>query len=325
MAEIGGNHGGDVETAKRYLRAAAEAGADAAKFQYYHAANLIDEDEPPLPLAGDDYDTQYERFEELELAPEEWDELVALANEVGVDFAASAFDRTAADFTANHSPFIKVASGDLTNVPLLRYVRSLDVPVILSTGFATMPEIERAVEELTGVELALLHCVGAYPTPDEAANLQMIDRLAERFDVPVGYSDHTVGMTAPTAAVARGATIVEKHFTLDTSKEVGDHRLSATPADIERFVEQADRIWEMVGHGDRSTVFGSESRIKTQMRRSLSTREPVAEGEQFTDENLTALRPEGGISPLRYDDVLGATAARDIGERQLLEDADVSE
>lgn len=323
IAEIGGNHGGDVATAKRYLRAAADSGADAAKFQYYQAEWLIDENEPPLPLAGDEYETQFERFKKLELAREEWEELVALADDLDIDFAASVFDREVAAFVADHSPFLKIASGDLTNIPLLRYASSLDIPIVLSTGFSTWDEIDRAVAELGGADVTLLHCIGSYPTDLSDANLQMIDHLDERYDVDIGYSDHTIGTEVPTAAVARGATIVEKHFTLDKSQEVGDHRLSATPAELEELVEAVNGIWEMFGDGDRSSVFEAETDIDSQMRRSLATRRRVERGQEFTEENLTALRPDEGISPLDIDDVVGETATRDLPAREILHDDDV--
>lgn len=312
IAEIGGNHGGDITTAKRYLRAAAESGADAAKFQYYRAEWLIEENEPPLPLAGDEYETQFERFKELELTREEWTELIALADDLDIDFAASVFDREVATFVADHSPFLKIASGDLTNVPLLRYVSSLDVPIVLSTGFSTRDEIDRAVEELGDSDVTLLHCIGSYPTDIEDANLQMINHLSEWYDVDVGYSDHTVGTEVPTAAVACGATVLEKHFTLDKSQEVGDHRLSVTPTEMEQLVDAVNKVWQMFGDGDRSSVFGAETDIHSQMRRSLATRRRVEQGEKFSEADLTALRPDEGISPLEIDDVIGAIASRDL-------------
>jgi sialic acid synthase SpsE len=310
IAEIGGNHEGDIETAKRMVRAVAESGADAAKFQYYDADLLIDSETPAVPILQDEYETQHDRFAELEFTESEWDELVATAETAGIDFAASV------------SPFIKIASGDVTNVPLLRHVASLDKPVVLSTGFATIDEIRRAVEELDVPELVLLHCMGSYPTPDEAANLQLIDQLMLEFDVHVGYSDHTVGMLAPLTAVARGAGVIEKHFTLDKSREVGDHRLSATPEELSTFVSRASRVWQMFGDGDRTRVFDAETTIRRRMRRSLATRTAVSEGDRFTAETVAALRPEDGISPQRYDEVVGAVATRDIPALEFLSEDD---
>lgn len=326
IAEIGGNHGGDVEEAKRYLRAAAKTGADAAKFQYYQAETLIDREIDALPGAPDEYETQFERFRDLELEPTEWDELVALANELGVDFAASAFDREAAEYVAERGIFVKIASGDVTDLPLLRHVASLDAPAVLSTGFATMAEIERAVETLGTDGLTLLHCMGAYPTPLEEANLQMIGVLAERFDVPVGYSDHTVGLTASRAAVARGATVVEKHFTLTAGGESGDHRLSATPEEMATLIDDVEAIEKTSGSETRDgAAFSVESAIKADVRRSLATAREVRAGDRFEEDDLLALRPEHGISPLRVDEVVGKRAATDCGSHEILQPEDVQD
>lgn len=318
IAEIGGNHGGDFERAREYLRTAADAGADAVKFQMYRAENLIVEDEPPLPLAGDDYDSQYERFKELELTDGQWRDLAALADEHDVDFAASVFDEEMADLAAELSPFIKIASGDLTNVPLLRYVNDIGDPVVMSTGFSTIDEVRRAISELPDVDLTLLHCVGSYPTPDDEAHLEMIDVLSETFDLPVGYSDHTVGTRVPLAAIARGAGVLEKHFTLDKTNEVGDHRLSATPEELSRLVEESERIFSMFGSADRSKRLDVEDEIRDDMRRSLALREPVEGGERIREEVLTALRPSTGISPTRLDEVVGRRLNESLPARTIL-------
>ncbi len=323
IAEVGGNHGGDVETAKRYLKAAAEAGADAVKFQLYRAETLIIEDADPLPLASDDVDSQFQRFRNLQLTEAEWRELSALADDHDVDFAASAFDRELANLTAELAPFIKVASGEVTNIPFLRHLNDLGEPVVMSTGFATMDEIRTAVAQLPDVDLTLLHCVGSYPTPDEQAHLELMDVLAEEFDVPVGYSDHTIGVRAPLAAVARGATVIEKHFTLDKSKDVGDHRLSANPEEMATIVEESERVAAMVNDWDRETYLPVEEEIRTDMRRSLAVSEPVSAGDRLTEDVLTALRPATGIDPRRIDDVVGARARIDLGANSLLTENDV--
>lgn len=325
IAEIGGNHGGDFETAKRYLERAAESGADAVKFQIYRAETLIVESSPPLPLAGEKYDSQFERFKELELTDQEWRDLMMAAEEIGVDFAASIFDADLAEFVADISPFVKIASGDLTNIPLLRRVNNLGIPVVLSTGFATMREIRRAVAELDDVELTLLHCVGSYPTPSDQAHLQMIDVLAAEFDVTVGYSDHTVGTRAPLAAIARGACVVEKHFTLDKTKAVGDHRLSATPSELTTIVEEGSQIYKMVDDWQREKYLPIEEDIRTQMRRSLATATALKAGEKLQAEDVIALRPSTGISPIRLDEIIGATIVEDLSERTLLTEEHLEE
>ena len=324
IAEVGGNHGGDVEKAKEYVRAADEAGAHAVKFQAYSAETLIQRDEPPLPLAGDEYDTQFERFKELELTRKEWGELVAETEDLDIDFVASVFDEKWADFVAAESPFIKLASGDLTNIPLLRHVASLEKPIVLSTGFATTTEIERAVEELPRDRLTLLHCVSAYPTDEADANLQLIDELWQTFDVSIGYSDHTRGLLACKTAAAKGATVIEKHFTLDKSNPVGDHRLSANPEEMAELVESVDRIAAMHGtESRRNGPLDAESDLKTQMRRSLATTADIAAGERLTADAVTALRPESGLSPLGLDEVIGRRVAKDVSAGSILTESDL--
>lgn len=324
IAEIGGNHGGDIDRAKEYVTAAATSGADAAKFQLYQAEHLIREDEPPLPLAGDDYETQFERFKELELTRDEWNGVIDHCRREGIDFAASVFDREMLAFAHEHIPFVKIASGDLTNIPLLREAAATGKPIVLSTGFSTFDEIQTVATELAEHDLVLLHCMGSYPTADEDANLEMIDVLADEFDVPVGYSDHTIGTLAPIMSVAKGARVVEKHFTLDKSKDVGDHRLSATPEQLEKIVTETARIASMNGTRRGSEIYDCEGDIRSSMRRSLATRNPIAEGEQITAEDLTALRPSTGLSPLRHDDVVGKTATRDLDAKELLAESDLS-
>ena len=321
IAEVGSNHGGDFESAKRYLKAAADTGVDAVKFQLYQAERLIVKDADPLPLAGDEYDTQYERFQKLQFTEDQWRELASLADDYEVDFAASAFDCDMVDLTAELSPFIKIASGDLTNIPLLRHANKSGIPVVLSTGYATMDEIKSAVRELADVPLTLLHCVGSYPTPDNEANLQMLDNLNERFNVSVGYSDHTVGTRVPLAAVANGATVIEKHFTLDKSQEIGDHRLSANPEEMKRIVEESQRINAMFGDFERESFLPVEEEIRTEMRRSLSVCDPVAEGETLDEDMLVALRPATGIDPSRIDDIVGRRVSTDIGPGTILTEA----
>lgn len=318
IAEVGGNHGGEVDVAKEYLTAASDAGVDAVKFQLYSAENLIVKTEPTLPLAGDEYDSQFERFKELELTDDEWLELVKMAEELEVDFAASVFDREMADFVAGISPFIKIASGDLTNIPLLRYVNSLGKPVVISTGFATIEEIRRAVRELSDSDLTLLHCIGSYPTPDEQAHLQIIDLLNDEFETRIGYSDHTIGTLVPLAAVARGARVIEKHFTLDKTIKVGDHRLSANPSEMATIVEKGQQISSLSGDWARESYLQVEEEIRTKMRRSLASKQRIHEGEIIEEDMLTTLRPATGIEPTRIDEIIGERILKDVGAGEIL-------
>lgn len=323
IAEVGGNHGGNVEKAKEYVTAAAEANVDAVKFQLYQAENLILEDEPPLPLAGDDYDTQFERFKELELSREEWREVIELCDSLGVEFSASVFDTEMLDFALEDLPFIKIASGDMTNLPLLRYAAATDKPIVLSTGFSSFAEIRDVMELLSETAVIPLHCIGCYPTDEEDANLSMVETLAEEFGEPVGYSDHTIGTLASVTAVAKGARVIEKHFTLDKSQEVGDHRLSANPEEMAEIVRETQRVYEMDGVARGDDIYPCEDEIESNMRRSLATKNAIEKGERIEEDDLTALRPSDGISPLRLDDVVSKTATRSLEAKQLLYESDV--
>ncbi|WP_313691379.1 N-acetylneuraminate synthase family protein [Halorarum halobium] len=322
IAEVGGNHGGSVDKAKDYATAAAEAGVDSVKFQLYQAENLITKDEPPLPLAGDEYESQYERFKELELTRSEWRDVIDHCYSLGVDFSASVFDAEMLEFAIDDMPFIKIASGDLTNLPLLRKVQETGKPIVLSTGFSTFEEIRRTMTLLSDASVVLLHCMGSYPTSDEDANLMMVEALQNEFDTPTGYSDHTVGILAPIAAVARGAQVVEKHFTLDKSKKVGDHRLSATPEQMEELVDESRRVARMSGRARDNEVYLPEKEIRNDMRRSLATKKSIKEGKTITEEDLTALRPSDGVSPMRLDEVIGTSATRNINANQILQESD---
>lgn len=319
VAEVGGNHGGDLSTAKRYVREAADTGVDAVKFQLFQAEYLLERDLPLLPGAGTDHESQFDRYKELELDRPEWGELVSLCADLDITFAASVFDREMADYAAKVSPFIKIASGDVTNHVLLRHVASLDKPVVLSTGYATLPEVEAALDVLGDTEVMLLHCVGSYPTPPEEANLQMMNQLRSRFNTPVGYSDHTTGVRAVEAAIANGAQFIEKHFTLSKDSHVGDHELSANPSEMEAIVEASKTIPDLFSEKTRQTEpLDVERSRRKRMRRSLATSVSLSAGEEITESKLTALRPEGSISPTEIDSVLGRQTARDLDKFELL-------
>jgi sialic acid synthase SpsE len=324
VAEVGGNHGGDLDEAKRYVEAVAESGADAVKFQFYRGERLIVEDEPPLPQVSESYDSQQERFQDLELDRTEWDAVVTHARDHDIDFAASAFDPEMAEFAAETGPFVKIASGDLTHIPLLRHVASeTDVPIVLSTGCATEAEIARAVAELPQDRLVLLHCVSSYPTPDSGANLQLMETLRESYDVPIGYSDHTVGTTACRVATANDACILEKHFTLDADSESGDHALSATPDQLSELVTQVETVASMFGDGSRADSSLPEEDGCASFRRSLATVRDVEEGKRLEMADLTALRPEGGCSPLDVDDLVGRKPSRALSEGTIIYEEDL--
>jgi N-acetylneuraminate synthase/N,N'-diacetyllegionaminate synthase len=322
IAEIGNNHNGDLEAAIALVRQAAAAGADAVKFQCYHGERLVRPGTPTFGhVAGGAHRTQLERFKSLEFTPAQWRELAACAAEQRVEFFASVFDEAAADLLAPLVPAYKIASGDVTNTPLLRDVARLGKPVILSTGMATVEEIERALADLTGCPVMLFHCVSRYPTPMEAANLRSIPFLRRRFGVPVGYSDHTLGITACLGAVALGAVALEKHFTLDATQPVGDHRLSATPEELRDLVSQVRALEAALGAEDKQPD-PEEQQMRARLRRSLHARRAIAAGAVVRQEDLIALRPGTGIAPTRIDELAGRRAQRPIAAGGVIQDAD---
>lgn len=313
IAEIGINHNGDLAIAKELVEAAATAGADAVKFQFWEATELSSDPET------------VELLRSWELEPHEWEDVARTAASADVDFFASVFDEASVDqLVAFDPPAIKVASGDVTNVPLLESIAATKTPVIMSTGMAVTSEIATAVETIRRYhdEVSLLHCVSSYPVDIDALNLRAMDTLRSAFDVPVGFSDHTKGTLAPALAVARGARIVEKHVTLDRDMEGPDHSLSLEPPDLEEMVERIRTVESGLGDG-RLVVEPTEEESKTSMRRGLTARTDIPEGEELTRDDVKMTRPETGISPAHLETVVGRTARRSIERDQPIRWTDV--
>ena len=318
VAEMSANHGRNFDQAVRLLRAAKAAGADAVKVQTYTADTLtISCDNDCFRIAGGtpwDGRTLYELYQEAYM-PWEWQpKLNAVAAEVGLDFFSTPFDVTAVSFLEGLGvPAYKIASFELVDLPLIRQVARTGKPIILSTGMATPDEIQEAVEtvrEAGGRQVALLKCTSAYPAQPEEMNLRTISDMAERFRVPVGLSDHTLGIAVPVAAVALGACIVEKHFTLSRELPGPDSAFSLEPDEFRAMVEAvrtAERAVGSVGYG----VSPGEDKSRT-FRRSLFVVCDVKAGEVFTGQNVRSIRPAHGLHPRYYDAILGRKAARDI-------------
>lgn len=316
IAEVGGNHNGDFDLAKRYIEEVAKTGADVVKFQMYRAEKLVTKDMPPHPLLKHKYKTQQERFKKLEFTREQWVELAGLAKEHGLSFMASAFDEETADFLDKISNVFKVASGDLTNLPLIRHVVKKNKPVLLSTGFATVEEIDRTVKEIPKNRLVLLHCVGSYPCSLEDANLLSIPFLKDRFGITVGYSDHTIGTLAPKIAVALGARVIEKHFTLDKTQPFGDHVLSVEPLEMKEIVDDIRKVEKMLGC--RKGPVEAELKLIKSFRRSLAAKVDIPEKTAITEAMLMTLRPATGISPMEIDEIIGKRAKRYIKKGEII-------
>lgn len=321
VAEVGGNHGGDFQLAKKYVREAAKTGADAVKFQVINAEKLVIKDAEVVPPVTK-YKTQREWFKSLEFSPEEWRELATLAKKQGILFMASAFDKESADLVDKLSPVFKIASGDFTNLPLIRYVVNKNKPIFLSTGGTKIEEIEKVVKEIPKDSLVLMHCISTYPAEEENSFLLTIPFLKEKFGVTVGYSDHTAGILAPQIAVALGARVIEKHFILDRSKPIGDSILSAEPGEMKELVSNIKKIEKMLKRRERPTK--SEEKFTALLRRSLAAKTNIPRGTTITEDKLIPLRPATGMSPLIIDEVIGKKAKRDLRKGQIITEKDLT-
>lgn len=317
VAELSANHQHSFDTAAELVRKAAECGADAVKIQTYTPDTItLRCDNPFFQIRGTLWDgrTLYDLYQEAYM-PWEWQpRLKSLANELGMDLFSSAFDPSAVDFLEGMGvPAHKVASFELVDIPLIRKMAGTRKPLILSTGMATMEEIEEAVRSarVAGcTELALLKCTSAYPAPPEEMNLRHIPMLAERFGVPAGLSDHTMGTAAAAAAVALGACIVEKHFTLRRADGGPDSAFSLEPGEFREMV-QAIRTAEKALGSAGAGLHPEEDKSRA-YRRSLFVVADVKKGELLTEQNVRSIRPANGLHPRHLPEVLGRRAARDL-------------
>lgn len=327
IAEAGVNHNGDLDLAMRLVEVAAKAGADLVKFQTFSAARLAT---PSAPKA--DYQTrtteeaqsQFAMLRQLELTAEMHEALIAHCQSQGIGFFSTGFDIPSLDALASlGAERFKIASGEITNLPYLRHVGAYGKPVILSTGMATLGEIEAALDalETAGTPRArttVLHCNTDYPTPMPDVNLRAMCSIREAFKVAVGYSDHTPGIEVPIAAVALGATVIEKHLTLDRNLPGPDHKASLEPDEFTAMVRAIRNIEQALGDGIKRPS-PSEAKNKPIARKSLVAAKPIRAGEPFTPETVTAKRPGAGLSPMRWDEVMGRIARRDFAADELIE------
>ena len=318
MVDIAANHNGDLDTAKELIRKAAEAGADAVKFQTYRAEELYSKKTPQFSR---DAMKPYDLIKKVQ-HPREWiPQLFEYAKDCGIDFLSSPFDFDAVDLLDNAGVgLFKVASLEIVDLRLIKHIAAKGKPVILSTGMASLEEIEEAVEaaKSTGNEnIALLHCSTCYPSPAHIVNLKAMETLRNTFGLPTGFSDHTLGWHIPVAAVALGACIIEKHFTLSRGQEGPDHGFSIEPDELKLMVEQIRDIEKALGNGIKK-VYPEELENYEKGRRSLIARTDIPKGTIITESMLTVKRPGYGIKPKYFDDVIGRTAGVDIYEDDIL-------
>lgn len=328
IAEAGVNHNGDIAKAKALIDKGAEAGVDYVKFQTFKAANLVTKQAKRAAYQDkntQDNDSQYEMLKKLELSQAVHQELVDYCAEKGVQFLSTGFDFESLEFLAHLGITIaKVPSGEITNLPYLRKVAVLFPEVILSTGMATIDEIKEAVKVLTdnGVnkdKITVLHCNTEYPSPMEDVNLKAMLHIQQEVEVAIGYSDHTLGIEVPIVAVALGATVIEKHFTLDKTLPGPDHKASLEPDELKAMVTAIRNIEKAIGGSGIKEVSASEAKNKPIARKSIVASKFIRKGDLLTEENITVKRPGIGISPMQWDDVIGKTAKKDFEEDDLIE------
>ena len=316
IAEIGSNHNGDFKTACHLIAEAAKAGVDAVKFQTYIAEKLVHPSLPVISHASGVHKTQAERLKSLEFSRDQWNELKDFSIDHKVTFLSTCFDEESLALIEPWVPAFKVASGDLTNKPLIRRMVETGKPILLSTGMAASDEIERAISELPEDQRVLLHCVSKYPTKPSDANLKSVSYLKDKFKCVVGYSDHTEGILACVGAVALGARVIEKHFTLDKKQPLGDHRLSAEPVELKELVQKIRLLETMLGFYGKPVA--GEELMQNKLRRSLATTRALKCGTVLQASDLIAIRPGEGISPWDLDRVVGKVCQKDIGEGAFL-------
>ena len=327
IAEAGVNHNGSLELAQKMIDAAVDAGADAVKFQTFKAEKLVSKYAPKAEYqkkrtTADE--SQLEMIKKLELNAAAHQTLIDYCKKKNIRFLSSPFDFESIDLLNELGlNLFKIPSGEITNLPYLRKIGALKKEIILSSGMADLGEIKDALAVLIGAgtklkDITVLHCNTEYPTPIEDANLKAMLTIKAAFPgVNIGYSDHTLGIEIPVAAVAMGATIIEKHFTLDKNMEGPDHKASLEPNELKAMVRAIRNVEKALGSGIKIPSH-SELKNKPIVRKSLVAAKPILKGEVFTQENLTVKRPGTGISPMRWDEIIGQKASKDYQQDELI-------
>ncbi len=324
IAEAGVNHNGSFETACKMVDAAKAAGVDCIKFQTFKSKNLVSRTaqkaEYQKATTGDS--SQQDMLKKLELSFADFSRLKEYCGRKGICFLSTPFDFDSIDFLNTiEMPFWKVPSGEVTNFPYLLALAKTGKPVVMSTGMCTLQEIQEAIDVLrkNGTkEIKLLHCNTEYPTPFEDVNLKAMQTMRNKFQLEVGYSDHTKGIEVPIAAVTLGATIIEKHFTLDRNMEGPDHKASLEPQELAEMVKSIRNIEKALGNGDKAPSPSEQKNIAV-ARKSIVAKTKINSGEIFSEKNITVKRPGTGISPMKWFEVLGKKAIRDFDEDELIE------
>lgn len=327
IAEAGVNHNGDIRLAKQLIAEAAKAGADLVKFQTFVTGKIISAQAPKAEYqkgSTDPLESQYDMVRKLELSRADHETLIEECAKHGIAFFSTAFDADSFDLLMELGiDLVKIPSGELTNLPFLRHACRLGMPVLLSTGMASLGDIEAAIEAIESAGtprsmITVLHCTTEYPAPMEDVNLLAMASMGKAFGVAVGYSDHTPGIEVAIAAVALGAKVIEKHFTLDRSMPGPDHLASLEPSEFAAMVAAIRNIERALGDGIKRPSPSERKNIGI-ARKSLVASRPIAAGERLDAGNMTTKRPGTGISPMRWDEICGRVAKRAFAPDELIE------
>ncbi len=328
IAEAGVNHNGDLQKAIELIDVASRAGVDIVKFQTFKADKIVSKSAKKAKYQseniGDDDDNQYNMLKSLELSDGDHATLIQECKKRDIQFLSTAFDVDGIDFLNNLDlPFFKSPSGEITNYPYLKRLAGKGKPVVLSTGMANMEEVKAAIQVLTEHGLAkkditVLHCNTEYPTPMEDVNLKAMNTIGDELGVQIGYSDHTLGIEVPIAAVALGAKVIEKHFTLDRNLPGPDHRASLEPDELKEMVTAIRNIEKAISGNGKKEPSSSELKNRTVVRKSLHTKKELKKGHKVSENDLIPLRPANGINPMDIHDVVGRTLKSDFKAFELL-------
>ena len=322
IAEAGVNHNGSIELAKKLIDVAVDAGVDAVKFQTFKAENLVSKDALKAEYQKeitDATESQFDMLKKLELDVDTHYELISYCNSKNIMFLSTPFDLDSIDLLDKlELPIFKIPSGEITNLPYLRKIGALKKQVILSTGMADIGEIEDALDVLIKAgtskdKITVLHANTMYPTPYQDVNLRAMVTIGNTFDVAFGYSDHTLGIEVDIASVAMGATVIEKHFTLDNSMEGPDHKASLEPYELKAMVQAIRNIEIALGSKVKKPTKSEIPNIEI-ARKSIVASSNIKKGEIFTEDNLAIKRPSGGISPMRWNEIVGTVAIKDYSK-----------
>lgn len=324
IAEAGVNHNGDITIAKQLIDAAVQAKVDAVKFQTFQAESMVTLDAQKADYQKErtsSQESQYEMLKKLELSREDHIQLIEYCEKKGITFLSTPFDPESLQLLLDLGiERIKVPSGEITNYPLLKEIAKSKLPVIISTGMCEYEEIDQALAILTregNESISILHCNTQYPTPYEDVNLRVLEEYRTRYPYEIGYSDHTQGIEVPIAAVALGATVIEKHFTLDKTMEGPDHKASLEPQELADMVQSIRNIEQAIGRSKKVVTQSEQENVKI-ARKSIVAKRAINCGELFSEDNLTVKRPGVGISPMKWDEILGLHANKAYKKDELI-------